>query len=41
MNALSRDAGQVPKRLVKQYGGIIQQLYRQLNVLRKMQQDAL
>ncbi|ALQ01395.1 hypothetical protein AK973_0946 [Pseudomonas brassicacearum] len=41
MSALGRDAGQVPERLVKQYCGIIQQLYRQLNILRKMKQNAL
>ncbi|AZC28811.1 hypothetical protein C4K38_0829 [Pseudomonas chlororaphis subsp. piscium] len=41
MNALSGDAGQISKRFVEQHCGIIQQLYSQLNVLRKMKQDAL
>jgi len=41
MNALSRDTGQAPERLVEQHCRIIQQLNSQLNVLRKMQQDTL
>ncbi|ANI52501.1 hypothetical protein PDR5_07710 [Pseudomonas sp. DR 5-09] len=41
MNALSWDTGQRSKRLVEQYSRVIQQLYRQLNILWKMKQDAL
>ncbi len=41
MDALSWDASQIPERPVVQHRGVIQQLYCQLNVLRKMKQNTL
>ncbi|KTB92555.1 hypothetical protein AO069_11360 [Pseudomonas syringae pv. syringae PD2774] len=41
MNALSWNTSQISECLVVQNGGVIQQLYCQLNVLRKMKQNAL
>lgn len=41
MNAFSWDASQTPERFVVQHSGVIQQLYCQLNVLRKMKQNTL
>ncbi|PHN38266.1 hypothetical protein AO259_25440 [Pseudomonas sp. ICMP 564] len=41
MNALSWNTSQISECLVVQHGGVIQQLYCQLNVLGKMKQNTL
>ncbi|KTB55489.1 hypothetical protein [Pseudomonas carnis] len=41
MNALSWNTSQISECLVVQNGGVIQQLYCQLNVLRNMKQNTL